>query len=169
LTALLTMRGKLRLAFYRALHPYNALTSAKQRMQNASSKVYTSTSKKTSDSLTLPSTLPELLKKKTPAPTVDRAVTVGGFSAPTSLPVGGPTAPATPFHCSMQGWAQYTPAAAIGQTGERIGVRFTSGANLPESWQVHRECHTRRPQAANRALDTLAAAFGKVAWVTEFT
>jgi len=42
-----------------------------------------------------PLTLPELPKKKVPAPTVDRAVTVGGFSASTPLPVGGPTAPAT--------------------------------------------------------------------------
>ena len=38
-------------------------------------------------------TLPPI--KKTPAPAVDRAVTVGGFSASTPLPVGGPTAPAT--------------------------------------------------------------------------
>jgi hypothetical protein len=37
------------------------------------------------------------MKSKVPAPTVDRAVTVGGFSASTSLPVGGPTAPATVY------------------------------------------------------------------------
>jgi hypothetical protein len=42
------------------------------------------------------------MEKKTPAPTVDRAVTVGGFSASIPLPVGGPTALATvwkPVQC----------------------------------------------------------------------
>jgi len=52
------------------------------------------------------------MKKKVPAPAVDRAVTVGGFSVSTPLLVDGPTAPATawdstgspgPFHCSVQG------------------------------------------------------------------
>jgi hypothetical protein len=57
------------------------------------------------------------MEKKTPAPTVDRAVTVGGFSASTPLPVGGPTAPATPFHCSVQGWFEYTPLRPEVKTG----------------------------------------------------
>ena len=93
--------------------PTNSVQEEDYLMSNARSSI-----------IDAPLTLPELLKKKVPAPTVDRAETVGGFSASTPLPVGGPTAPAMgwdstwspgPFHCSVQGWSQYTPTAARSQ------------------------------------------------------
>jgi hypothetical protein len=84
-------------------------------------------------------------KKKTSAPTVDRAVTVGGFSASTLLPVGGPTAPATVWK-SVQCQAFFIAACRDGFSIHPLRPQVKTqerGASLRSASGVHHHLRSR--------------------------
>jgi hypothetical protein len=70
------------------------------------------------------------MKTKVLAPTVDRAVTVGGFSASTPLPVGGPTAPATAWK-SVQCQAFFIAACRDGASIHPLRPQVKTGSEPP--------------------------------------